>query len=428
MYISAMQNKKHILGCLIALVIFGLISCAPHWKGTPATPAPELVEEQAAYPEHIILTWKDDPATTQAVSWRTDSSVSEAFAEIAISDPSPDFRNHAAKYKVRTRQLDTENGLKLYHSVNFNNLKPDTLYAYRVGASETWSEWFHFRTAADQTDDFSFIYFGDAQNEIRSMWSRVIRAAYAYAPEARFMLHAGDLVDKAESDKQWSEWFQAGGWIHAMVPGIPIIGNHEYNRDKKTKKRWISKYWKMQFMLPENGIEHLGETNYFIDYQGVRIIALNSIEKLAEQAQWLEKIVEDNPGNWTIVAFHHPIYSAAKRRDNTELRSMWKPLFDRCKVDLVLQGHDHTYARGFASNSESSQSGPMYVISVSGPKMYKQSSHRWMKRKAQNTQMFQVVRVKENRLRLEAVAVTGEVVDAFDLVRQDDGSNALEEG
>ncbi len=100
-----MQNKKHILGCLIALVISGLISCAPVQKATPARPVPAPVKEQAAYPEHIILTWKDDPATTQAVSWRTDSSVSGAFAEIAISDPSPDFRDHAEKFKARTQRI-----------------------------------------------------------------------------------------------------------------------------------------------------------------------------------------------------------------------------------------------------------------------------------------------------------------------------------
>jgi hypothetical protein len=58
---------------------------------------------------------------------------------------------------------------------------------------ERWSEWFHFRTASTRAEPFSFIYFGDAQNDILSLWSRVLREGYATAPRARFMIHAGDM-------------------------------------------------------------------------------------------------------------------------------------------------------------------------------------------------------------------------------------------
>ena len=41
-----------------------------------------------------------------------------------------------------------------------------------------------------------FIYVGDAQNDIFSMWSHLIRAGYSEAPRARFILHAGDLANQ----------------------------------------------------------------------------------------------------------------------------------------------------------------------------------------------------------------------------------------
>ena len=47
-----------------------------------------------------------------------------------------------------------------------------------------WSEWVHARTASDKPEPFSFIYFGDAQNDVKSLWSRVIRGAYSDAPKA----------------------------------------------------------------------------------------------------------------------------------------------------------------------------------------------------------------------------------------------------
>ena len=55
------------------------------------------------------------------------------------------------------------------------NLQPDTLYAYRVGDGVNWTEYYHFKTASYEEEPFSFIYFGDAQNEVKTHWSRVFR-------------------------------------------------------------------------------------------------------------------------------------------------------------------------------------------------------------------------------------------------------------
>ena len=84
----------------------------------------------------------------------------------------------------------------------------------------------------------------------------------------------------------------------------------------------------------------------------MRIVSLNSNERRSKsyadkeaQAAWLDRVLTDNPNRWTVVTFHHPVFSPAKDRDNPDLRRLWQPVFDKHKVDLVLQGHDHTYAR-----------------------------------------------------------------------------------
>ena len=237
---------------ILILLIIELISCTgvSNYEKTIAH-VPTTFKKHFNYPEHIILTWKNNPATSQAVTWRTDSSVSQAFAEIALADPSPNFRKNSYKYQAKTTEIYTEDALVLYHSVNFINLLPQSLYAYRVSSGEIWSEWFHFRTASNRHDPFSFIYLGDAQTEIFSLWSRAVRSAYSYAPKASFIIHGGDLVNQANSDQQWSEWFKAGGWIFSMMPSIPIVGNHEYEKDKNNNKR-ISQFWRPQFTLPEH--------------------------------------------------------------------------------------------------------------------------------------------------------------------------------
>ncbi len=163
----------------------------------------------SAMPDRIILTWNGDPRTTQAVTWRTSTEVTKALAEIVKAEAGPGFPEKAQQVHAISQALLTDLSTAHYHSVSFNQLEPDTKYAYRVGDGTNWSEWFHFSTAAATDEAFSFIYFGDAQNDIRSMWSRVIREAYRDAPKAAFLLHAGDLVNRAESDAEWGEWFGA---------------------------------------------------------------------------------------------------------------------------------------------------------------------------------------------------------------------------
>ena len=89
-------------------------------------------------------------------------------------------------------------------------------------------------------DDFTFIYLGDAQNNLLALWSRTIRTAVLDAPHADFLLYAGDLVNHANMDSEWHEWFEAGGWIHAKIPSIPSPGNHEYENDPDAGQRSLS--------------------------------------------------------------------------------------------------------------------------------------------------------------------------------------------
>jgi hypothetical protein len=325
-----------------------------------------------------------------------------------------------------------------HHSAQIHDLEPGALYAYRVGGGAVWSEWFHYRTASRDNEPFSFLYFGDAQNDIRSLWSRAIRGAHAEAPAARFMIHAGDLVNlrAGSHDNEWGGWFGAGAWLNAMVPSVPAAGNHEYVKsDTADIYSGLSPHWNRQFTLPRNGPAGLEGTVYHLDYQGLRIIVLNSLHALefgsaAEQARWMEPLLRDNPNRWTVVAYHHPMYSMRDGRDNPPLRDHWKPLFDRYGVDLVLQGHDHAYGRGHnvaeGTSAHDAASGTVYVVSVSGPKMYELGEQStWAGRRAENTQLYQIVHVEGERLRFEARTVVGEIYDAFDLVKQENGRSRL---
>ena len=63
-------------------------------------------EQASPDPDRIILTWTGDPSTTQAVTWRTDTSIKEAAAEIALALPKARFDEGAKSFKARTEELE----------------------------------------------------------------------------------------------------------------------------------------------------------------------------------------------------------------------------------------------------------------------------------------------------------------------------------
>ena len=257
-------------------------------------------------------------------------------------------------------------------------------------------------------------------------------------PSKTVMIHAGDLVNRAHRNVEWGQWFEAGGWIHGMLPSVPVPGNHEYQRTHPDDEaRRLSVHWRPQFTLPEHGVPGLEETTFYIDYQGVRLIGLDSNRLLEEQVAWLDSVLAHNPHPWALATFHHPVFSSSGTRDNPALRALWKPVLNRHRVDLVMQGHDHTYARGRVlntadgANAHDTESGTVYVNSVSGPKMYQIKESRWdaygatMERAAENTQLFQIIHIDGDTLSYQAYTTTGQLYDAFDLVKQPGGPNRL---
>ncbi|WP_158302115.1 purple acid phosphatase family protein [Paenibacillus mesophilus] len=412
---------------------------------TLATKVPAAeVHKPLVLPDRVIMTWKGDTATTQAVTWRTDASVTTPQAQIAVAGDNSDFADHAVTVPAEnTSEVATYLGYaEKYHSVNFQDLLPETQYLYRVGDGVNWTEWFEFTTASKEAKPFSFIYVGDAQNNILEHWSRVIRNAYSDLPEASFIVHAGDLVNQGDADDQWGEWFKAGGWLNGMVPSIPTPGNHEYSRISQHTPAGLTPYWRPTFALPENGPNEavFKENVYYIDYQGMRIVSLDTNlrgENLDKQAVWLDQTLANNPNRWTVLTFHHPIFSSAEGRDNAEVRNKLLPIIQKYNVDLVLQGHDHTYARGQVMNRQSGQkvvapdSTTVFVNSVSGPKMYESSSAVWDKNGAQvdkalqNTQLYQLVHVDGDVLRYDARTATGKPFDAFEIRKLPNGKKQM---
>ncbi len=526
--------RPRLVSALLLACAVPLAAHEGHDHDARPVPYPEAdAHRPSPLPDRVVLTWAGDPATTQAVTWRTAPVVHHALAQLTLATDGPLDASAAREIPARTEPFQSDLGLTHYHSVEFTDLAPATRYAYRVGDGVNWSEWHHFRTARAEAAPFSFVYFGDAQTDIRTHWSRIFREAILEAPRAAFTLHAGDLVNVAQRDAEWGEWFGAPAWVNATIPVVPTPGNHEYynlgaspdherqwtardgakllvtverahTRDANGKTiqtlvtarhadgrvasltlgadghvatvdagftaltghtladlagrppyaeplrdrlavggvRTLSSHWNPQFTLPRHGPAGLEESVYFLDYQGVRIVSLNSNTRHDDQVSWLREVLANNPMRWTILTFHHPVFSPARNRDNPAMRALWKPVLDEFKVDLVLTGHDHTYARSGDVSARPPRVGTVnepagynqvydpaigtvHVVSVSGPKMYDLVNDSWAVRGAEDTQLFQIIHIDGDELRYEARTAANRLYDAFTLKKRPGQPNQL---
>jgi Calcineurin-like phosphoesterase/Purple acid Phosphatase, N-terminal domain len=376
------------------------------------------------FPKRIVLNLSQTSHNTQAVTWRTRKWGASPQARIVKVSELLNPKSTPETFSALTAEVDLGNGTIAYHhSVVFNSLEPGILYAYCVGHDSEWSEWNQFRTASKESKPFTFLYFGDVQEQPHIMCSQVFRAAFQKEPDSRFWLFVGDMVDNGLDDDEWEDFFAALGWIPRTLPLVLVPGNHEYpdRRFIPPEDLHITNLWRPHFTLPENGPKGLEETVFSFEYQDVCFVVLNGNEQTKKQAKWLEIILSKNKLPWIIVAIHQPVYSISKRRNPKEFQELFVPIFDRFSVDLILQGHDHGYARTFPliNNQQvpDTKKGTVYVISNAGPKFYPVSSRydHLMAKTGTREMLFQSILVDGKNLRFTAYTTTKEVYDTFEI-------------
>ena len=416
-------KQMWILACLVWFSI-GL-----HMRGNSQT---------VQLPERIVINPLVDGTTGVAITWRVEGHLLDQFIQWTVAPDQPvkdpsQYAQAQAEWKVDTVNYSGNTSVIYSYRYRIKDLQPGTTYMYRVGnGTSGWSEWIQFQLPTPNPNaPLTFIYLGDPQNDLRSQWSRTIRQAYATAPHADFILYAGDLVDKGYNDTEWGDWYDAGGFIHRMLPIILTPGNHEFTNVRLTP------LWRSHFTLPENGpqgIEELFGTCFYIDYPDLRVISLDG-EQIDEDPQmrlamvrWLESILENNPKKWTVMTMHYPFYHTRPDRNNPKLRTAFKPIVDKYGVDLILQGHDHGYGRGMLDRNDTGpvDKGTMYVVSVSGPKMYEVGQGHWIQKRGEDLQLYQVITIEGDRLDYKSYSTDVKLFDEFSLIKMEKGSQLVE--
>lgn len=115
---------RFLFGLFIYLVPAFGVAGHSHEDWKPRSYSPAEAYAPSPLPERIVLTWTGDPATTQAVTWRTDTFIRRGVAEIAVAN------NHGRallpdQVFANTTPFTSDLNKAHYHTVEFTGLKPE---------------------------------------------------------------------------------------------------------------------------------------------------------------------------------------------------------------------------------------------------------------------------------------------------------------
>lgn len=311
-------------------------------------------------------------ATELNFAWYSEKE--ETLPKVKISK-STDMSNSIEFDGTQSRAVTNKETKIEYVSnkVTVTGLEEDTTYYYSYGTNENWSSPVVINTQS--TDSFSFFLVGDPQigsslkntptgeteaiGQDRSVrndsfnWNNTIKKALSLVPNASFMISAGDQIsirDKKANNEQALAYTEneieyAGYLSPEPLKSFPVattLGNHDA----------VSGNYSYHFNNPNTSTlgSTVGGGNYYYTYGNTLFIMLNTNNTNAEEhKQFIEQAVaESGDVTWKVVTLHQDIYGSGEHSNEpeiAELRYKLVPIFEENDIDVVLTGHDHTYAR-----------------------------------------------------------------------------------
>lgn len=346
-------------------------------------------------PYNQIATIYGDPATHMGFCWFTNGGITEGKVQLIAkaNATAEDFAtsNGVIEVAAQTKETSlhytpiqasespkydicTAAGLPrntkfdyVSHKAQATTLQPGTVYSWRVGFGEYWSEIGQFVTKDANQGNFSFLYMSDSHIQDYEYIDEARKCANAVAknePDAKFCLFPGDFADTGgdtNSEWQWEQWFD-GSMRPALnkMAFVPTDGNHDdsksLNYDYHFNTDWS--FASMAETKPQfQGITYsfvYGDVLFLVyslqDWwraEGTSEEGMQSPYLSVDVRNWFLDQIEKYPNTkYRVTVSHKNIFSGAGHHTDDEcplIRNMMLPIFKECEIDLAIQGHDHCY-------------------------------------------------------------------------------------
>lgn len=371
------------------------------FKAKPETHAPQDGYSALTAAKFFRQIVTADSRTSRTVMWNSDARLENVKLEYRmVGEDAAHFADVAA---------DFFRGNFIY-SCALENLKPESLYQYRLVVGEAASDWRNLRTAGD--GEFEMLVFSDSQSFDYKTWHRTAEAAHRNYPDAEIFAVNGDFTDNGQDFSQWREWYaEAENLLRDRIL-VPVMGNHECY-DENWGICQPSGYLK-NFALPSNDIRDFGGYFYAFDYGAAHFFVLNTqLNELSSFKASLDELQEywfrwnaatNRP--WRIVFMHKSVYNRSLSGFVEEAENYFMRLFDELEIDLVLTGHLHTYKNaGKFFAQKKSERGTHYVLcGRSGDHKYNREPESYL-----------ALKVRADSIAITCRAANGKILDQFAL-------------
>ena len=405
--------------CLGVIIVLGLgLWVASRWETW------FVEEDEEAYapslaPSHVLLTFGDSHLLSRNISWQADSVVRPSWLELVSLTDSDTIRVEAQGEVFRSR-----GGQAAYYVARLRSLQAGTDYAYRAVTDAKASPWYQFRTKPDAADKVSFLYIGDVQDSIGGEANRFLREALNRHPGSEFLVCGGDLVD-GPRQSCWDEAFRDIDSVAQTMPLLAVTGNHDY---RKGVIQWLERRFPLTFSyfldskIADNQV-------YTLNYGPVQFFLLDSNREppyLLTQREWLKEQLAQSRARWKIVVLHHPLFSIRSRSRNLIQREVFNGLLETYGVDLVLQAHDHAYAR-MTAHEDGRAVTPVYTISHCSPKNYDIYDDDRFDKSIASGRFYQTVCISGDTLTMAAYEVYHHsLCDSLQIIKDKDIAKIIE--
>jgi hypothetical protein len=325
--------------------------------------APALAADAATQTGVILGVGADE--SQRIITWYTSADTTQE-AEVAPASQVVD-----GEFPASALSFSAIGGANLASSGGFNRhatltgLAENTTYSYHVGADGAWSKTYTFKTH-DFDGDYDFLFLGDPQigasgnvTNDQAGWQDTLDVATKANPDAEILVSGGDQVEAANTESQWDA-FLAPDELR-QVPWAATIGNHDVG-GKAYEQHLATPNTDRSGSYYVNGdpASNSSGGDYWYVYKDVLFIDLNSNSYTSASGgggdeahlSYVSDVIAKHGGEakYKVLVYHHSIYSPAshaKDADNKVRRVDFPTTFSKLGVDLVLQGHDHSYTRSY---------------------------------------------------------------------------------
>lgn len=407
-------HSTRLLRAAAALLLAAVLAAQPASAAAQGTPFFNATNSFGSDPQH-----------QRSFSWCSSSGTFKYRLEFCGTVYFKGFSaSNILVAEASSRITANDAGKRTVFSVELKDLTPGSEYIYRIVRSDgAVGPEGRFRTADSDPQPFTFLNLTDTQGTTAkdyAIWNQTLAQALGRFPDARFLIHTGDVVDKGDRIGQWDLFAQAAPQFLMNLPIEPAVGNHDVLNGNKTNAAVHN--FTDTFNLPKlSGTGAAPGTAYSFDYGNAHFAVMNTecgAGNLTAEAAWLIQDMKRSDRLWKIVALHRGPYGAS--HDSSDIRSKWVPAFESSGVDLVLQGHDHNYLRSYPmKNGKITKSGDgiLYVIAnTAGVKTYAPFYRPWQAIDLQPYRpMYLAITVNGGVLTAEAWDANGLKVDSFTL-------------